>query len=164
MKTLCFLLLAALGAALCGCGSPASLTLTPLGPSPSAARTADPDGALEVFTAKRQQNNVGYEFSYNQRTGYEIYDARGARVKTVLNNNEKEFRANAPIPVRLPPGQYTVKALAAVGLGEWVSVPVIIKPGQTTEIHLNGQWRPPADTPASEVVQSPAGFPLGWRD
>jgi hypothetical protein len=164
MKKLWVIFTAAGSAAvLVGCATPASITRTPLGPSPQAERTSDSEGTLEVFTAKRQENNVGYEFSYNQRTGYEVYDSRGAKVKTVLNNNEKEFRADAPEPVRLPEGQYTVKALAAVGLGEWVSVPVIVKPGETTEVHLNGQWRPPADAPAKELVQSPGGFPMGWR-
>ncbi len=97
MKKLWVTLLAAGGAAaLCGCSTPASITQTPVGPSPFAERTGGADGVLEVFTAKQQENNVGYEFSYNQRTGYEVYDSRGAKIKTVLDNNEKEFRANAP--------------------------------------------------------------------
>ena len=66
-------------------------------------------------------------------------------------------------PLRIFRETAHVKALAAVGLGEWVSVPVVIESGKTTEVHLNGQWKGPAGAPQGELVYSPSGFPMGWK-
>ena len=105
---------------------------------------------------------MGFEFPYDQRTDYYIYDSGGKETQHVADNNKGHFEA-VPRRIQLPPGNYSVKALAAVGLGEWITVPVVIEPGRTTEVHLNGAWRPPADTPKRDLVQSPGGFPMGWR-
>ena len=144
-----------------GCSTPTALD-TPIGPNPQTAKFASATGTLRVYSAKEKEDNVGFEQPYEQRTDYSIYDANGKEVKGVLDNNKGEFEA-VPRGVRLEPGTYKIKALAAVGLGEWISVPVVIEAGRTTEVHLNGQWRPPSDTPGNEIVKAPSGFPMGWR-
>lgn len=148
-------------AMLSGCSTPIVLNV-PVGPDPSVATIAGPNGVLQVFSEKEEENDVGYEFPYHQRTDYYIYDSNGKKRERVNDNNIGHFEST-PRGIRLPAGTYTVKALAAVGLGEWVTVPVVIEAGRTTGVHLNGSWRPPADTPKSQLVQSPAGFPMGWR-
>ncbi len=91
-----------------------------------------------------------------------IYDSNGNETTRVSDNNKGEFEAT-PRPIQLNPGPYRVKALAAVGMGEWITVPVVIESGRTTEVHLNGHWKPPVDTPENQLVHAPAGFPMGWR-
>jgi hypothetical protein len=144
-----------------GCSTPTALQV-PVGPTPMVAKNTDPDGMLKVFSATEQENNVGFEFPYNQRTDYYIYDSNGNEITRVSDNNKGEFEAT-PRPIQLNPGTYRVKALAAVGMGEWITVPVVIESGRTTEVHLNGHWKPPVDTPENQLVHAPAGFPMGWR-
>jgi len=43
-----------------------------------------------------------------------------------------------------------------------VDVPVIIKPGQTTSVHLDGEWTPPVNIPKDQIVDGPSG-PMGWQ-
>ncbi len=144
-----------------GCSTP-SIVQAPVGPDPLALKSADSDGTLQVFSAMEQENNVGFEFPYDQRTDYFVYDSNGNVIRRVYNNNKGHYEPT-PAAVRLQPGTYRIRSLAAVGMGEWETVPVVIEPGRTTEVHLNGHWKPPADTPDRELVHSPAGFPMGWR-
>ena len=163
MKAIITILAGVMAAALAvGCASSGTALHTPVGPSPAVAKTGDEDGLLKVFSAKEKEDVVGNEFPYSERTAYAIYDSQGNEVKGVQNNNKGEYGAE-PKGIRLAPGTYHVKALAAVGMGEWVSVPVVIEAGRTTEVHLNGQWRSPSDTPENELVYSPSGFPMGWK-
>jgi hypothetical protein len=145
-----------------GCASGGAAINTPVGPNPTAAKSDDANGILKVFSAKEKEDTVGFEFPYSERTDYYIYDAQGNEVKGVHNNNQGEYGA-VPKGIQLPPGHYKIKALAAVGLGEWVTVPVVVESGKTTEVHLNGQWKSPADAPGNELVYSPSGFPMGWK-
>jgi hypothetical protein len=144
-----------------GCSTPTVLQ-APVGPDPLAAKTADPNGTLRVYSATEVQNNVGFEFPYSQRTDYYIYDVNGMEIHRVTDNNQGHFEG-IPTAIHLKPGTFRVKALAAVGEGEWITVPVVIESGRTTEVHLNGHWKPPTGTPDSELVKTPAGFPVGWR-
>lgn len=146
---------------LSGCAT-STVMRVPVGPNPAAATMVAPDGILKVYSAKEQEQNVGFEFPYDQRTDYYIYDSTGKETQHIIDNNRGHFEA-IPRGIQLPPGKYNVKALAAVGLGEWITVPVVIESGRTTEVHLNGAWRPPTGTPQHDLVQSPGGFPMGWR-
>lgn len=161
MKKHRIIAMAAVAGLLSGCATSTVLRV-PVGPDPASASVGSVDGTLKVYSAKEQENNVGFEFPYNQRTDYSIYDSNGNVVEHITDNNTGHFEA-VPRGIQLSPGNYNVKALAAVGFGEWVTVPVVIKSGRTTEVHLNGSWRPPTDTPQREIVQSPGGFPMGWR-
>jgi len=145
-----------------GCVSGGAVMHTTVGPDPTAAKSDDSNGTLKVFSAKEKEDDVGFSFPHSERTDYYIYDAQGNEVKGVYNNNKGEYEPT-PRGIRLPPGNYKIKALAAVGLGEWVTVPVVVESGKTTEVHLNGQWKSPSDTPGNELVYSPSGFPMGWK-
>ncbi|HTV63706.1 MAG TPA: hypothetical protein VMH30_14180 [Verrucomicrobiae bacterium] len=61
--------------------------------------------------------------------------------------------------ITLPAGEYVVKARAKDAL--WIKVPVIIKPDEITQVHLDGNWQPNAE--GTEVVMAPEGYPIGWR-
>jgi hypothetical protein len=151
-----------LAAVLSGCASSPAVVQAPVGPDPFATAQPGSKGALKVFTATTEENNVGTEYPYYERTSYDIYDSNGKLIRRVRDNNKGEFVAR-PRTEWLAPGTYRVKALAAIGTGEWMDVPVVVARGRTTEVHLNGHWAPPSDTPGSALVYSPAGFPLGWR-
>jgi hypothetical protein len=145
-----------------GCAT-APLTLTePVGPSPLIASSGESYGKLKVYSATEEEHTVGNQTAYFKRSPYIIYSSDGREIKNVNDNNTSEF---LPLPraVELPPGNYRVKALEAVGFGEPVSVPVVIESGRTTEVHLNGHWQPPSDAPKKVLVLAPAGFPIGWR-
>jgi hypothetical protein len=162
MKKQLIILAAGIIGLMCGCSSPTVLQ-QPIGPDPSIAKTGGFNGALLVFSAKEQQSDVrSDEYAYNRHSDYDIYDSSGTRIQRVSNNGTESFNT-APKPIQLPAGTYRVKALSSVGDGEWVTVPVVIESGRTTEVHLNGHWNPPPNTPENELVHAPTGFPMGWR-
>jgi hypothetical protein len=162
MKTILVILAAAVVGMLAGCSTTPTELREPVGPDPFADRSADHDGVLRVFTATDEENDVGFQTPYGQRTDYAIYDWNGRLLTHVRDNNKGHFDGT-PRAMHLPPGIYRIRALAAVGLGEWISVPVVIESGRTTDVHLNGHWRPPADSPETALVHAPEGSPIGWR-
>jgi hypothetical protein len=91
-------------------------------------------GLLIVYSATEEcPEVVGSDDTYRYpHTGYEIYTSDGHPVKTVrnaLSNWDEE-----PAQVELPEGIYVVRALSqTLGL---VNVPVIIRTGRLTELHL----------------------------
>jgi hypothetical protein len=60
----------------------------------------------------------------------------------------------------LPVGSYLVKARAKDYL--LVTVPVVIKGGQTTRVYLDDSWVLPDGLPKTEIIYTPRGFPVGW--
>ena len=67
-----------------------------------------------------------------------------------------------PALVRLPAGVYTVRAQDD-GYG-WVIVPVVIKGGETTTVHLDARPLPPSEQiNATNSVRLPNGRIVGWR-
>jgi len=161
MRATHLILAASIIAMLSGCASPTMLP-DPVGPDPFLSKTADSEGTLQVFTATEEENDVGFETAYPQRTDYAIYKWNGKLLKHVQDNNEGHFEFT-PRVIRLKPGMYRITALAAVGLGEWISLPVVIDAGRTTSVHLTGHWKPPVDSPESALVHAPTGRPIGWR-
>jgi hypothetical protein len=155
------LMAAAMIAILPGCSSP-TLLREPVGPDPFVSKTADPDGTLRVFTATEEVNDIGFETAYSQRTDYTICDWNGKTIQHVRDNNKGHFEAT-PRSIQLRPGIYNIRALAAIGLGEWIMLPVVVEAGRTTDVHLNGHWRPPVDSPETAFVHTPTGRPIGWR-
>ena len=150
---------------LASCTSP-PIALAPVGPAPFAGGfSSNGTGGLQVFSCLEEENDdqnqgsSGASPSWYQRTDYNIYDATGKLVKHV--DNTTGHYATSPRLVSLPPGKYTVRALDK----DWqsVSVPVVIKPGLTTEVHLGKTWEPPAGAEKNEIVSGPDGHPVGWR-
>jgi hypothetical protein len=66
-----------------------------------------------------------------------------------------------PRILNLPPGRYIVEAQSAPTY--WVRVPVTILRGETTRVHLDGNWTPPSYADKTQVVTLPDGKPVGWR-
>jgi len=135
-----------------------TIALAPVGPGPFAGGASSNDkGDLEVYSEREEYYED--DLSYFPHTDYQIYTADGKHLKHVWNhqNHEDEF----PATVTLPPGEYVVKAWADFyGL---VSVPVQIKPNETTRVILQPGWKPGKTFASSELVRMPNGYFVGWR-
>jgi hypothetical protein len=92
-----------------------------------------------------------------QHANYTLYDQKGKRVRQI--NNALGRYASRPATVSLPPGRYLVKTESSGYFR--VKVPVAIVAGQTTRVHLDGQWHPTMAS-AARVVTLPGGSPVGW--
>ncbi|MGP8198390.1 MAG: hypothetical protein ACLQU4_02675 [Limisphaerales bacterium] len=163
MKKLLLLLSAGSLAFGTGCAS-RPVAVAPVGPNPNRSQSAASMGGLQVFSriAARDddQNQAGDGIPiWHQYTEYRIYNPDGKLVKTVINSAGHYSEGAEVVP--LPPGSYVVKAQAKDYF--WVNVPVTIERGRTTRVHLDENWRPPADAPKDEVVIGPDGSPVGWR-
>ncbi len=153
-----YLILALAGVAfLLGACASQPLALAPVGPGPGARTASSPaKGDLQVFTETEEYYED--EISYFPHTDYQIYTADGKRLKHVWNHQDHEDEF--PATVTLPPGKYVVKALAEFyGM---VSVPVVIKPNETTTVILQPGWKP-GNVARSALVQMPNGYNVGWR-
>jgi hypothetical protein len=73
-----------------------------------------------------------------RHTDYSILDTEGKLIRQIKNHNMGPD--SRPVEVQLPPGKYVVKARKQ-GSG-WVSVPVNLTIGNTTEIYLDDSSRP----------------------
>ena len=139
------------------------ITLAPVGPNPFAVGASIGTGHLQVFSclAERSddQNQGSNDPVWYQHTDYNIYDGGGKLVRHVDNNVGHYL--TSPRQVSLPPGNYTVSARSKAWLA--VNVPVVIKRGRTTKVHLDENWKPPVGTPKTEIVSAPGGYPVGWR-
>jgi hypothetical protein len=139
-----------------GC-STTPVAVAPVGPNPAALQSTSGDGQLAVFS-KLTGRTEGMNPTWKQYSNYSIYDSRGHRLEHVQNS--QGHYSNLPRIVSLPPGEYAVVARAA-RTGQ-VRVPVVIKPGVMTEVHLDARWQPGTGT-ESEFVTDPEGYPIGWR-
>lgn len=134
------------------------IALAPVGPGPFVNRApSSRNGDLQVFTETEEYYED--DLSYFPHTDYQIYTLDGKHLKRVWNHENHEDEN--PAVVSLPPGEYVVKAWAEFcGL---VSVPVVIKPDETTRVILQPGWTPGATVAKSALVQTPKGYFVGWR-
>ncbi len=162
MKTISIIPGAALILLLAGC-STTPVALAPVGPNPVGPQTASAEGSLEVFSFKEQQSDNQNQGStdpvWYQHTDYEIYSANGGLLERV--DNTVGHYAQAPRVVNLPAGKYFVQAYAVNRLP--VRVPVTVKRGHITRIHLDDNWKPPMGIVKTETVSLPGGQPVGWQ-
>lgn len=137
------------------------VVLAPVGPPPAGLLETNAPGSLVVFSALAASpdfNDSPYRHRY---TDYRIYSADGTQlVQTVHNDTGKLIEGPKPVP--LAAGQYRVIARAN-GYGT-VTVPVLIKPDQTTTLHLEGSHWWPRNSPIFEAnpVRLPGGQIVGW--
>jgi len=143
---------------LAGC-STTPLALAPVGPSPAVVESAASEGQLQVFSRMRGRSE-GNNPPWYQHSDYTIYDLQGKVVERV--HNTTGHYAKAPCLVALPTGSSLVKAKASDYF--WVDVPVTIKRGRTTEVHLDNKWQIPGEASTKELVSLPNGHPVGWRE
>jgi hypothetical protein len=161
MKRISIILGTVLISLLLGCAS-IPVTLTPVGPSPGGPQSAASMGELQVFSCLEarsdDQNQGSTDPIWYQHTDYGVYSLDGKLVRQV--GNITGHYAEAPRLVALPAGRYFVKAHA---LGYMlVRVPVTIKRGQITKLHLDENWKPPVGIVKTEFVSLPDGKPIGW--
>jgi hypothetical protein len=161
MKKIPVILGTALTSLLLGCAS-TPVALAPVGPNPSGRASMAATGQLEVFSALQTRHD-GNEYdpnpAWHQHTDYTVYDSAGKRVRHVFNT--VGHYEETPNVITLPAGSYVVMARAQ-GLLR-VQVPVVIVGGRMTHVHLDAKWNIPTDTPKTELVQIPGGYPVGWR-
>ena len=103
----------------------------------SAPATLAPVGYLKVFTATTRVE-VAVNSDFYPHMGYDIDDASGKKIRFVSNHTSS--LDEAPSVVDLPPGTYTIVAESTwKGL---VKLPVVIQPGETTVVRLDGNPQP----------------------
>jgi hypothetical protein len=155
-KNILIIMGAAMTILITGC-STAPVTLAPVGPNPAALQTTAADGQLQVFSALSGRVE-GDNPTWYQHSDYYLCDADGRIMKHV--DNAIGYYAQDPRLIALPPGKYMVKARAKGVMR--AEVPVVIKSGEITRVHLDGKWQPLAQIPKTEVLKAPAGYPVGW--
>jgi hypothetical protein len=153
------------------------VSLAPVGPKPALGAKELKEGLLQVYSARQSAGvdpnlatffwNIDFgknEFLYQAaHTDYTIYGSDGKVFKRV--RNARDFNDGTPAQVALPPGNYRVEAEAEdyPGARLRVSVPVLVEGGQTTAVHLGGDWRPGESVKGTELVRLPNGRPVGWH-
>ena len=143
---------------LAGCAS-TPVALNPVGPAPARpAGSYVSTGWLRVYTAT-DVHEVGDDTYYYPHTGYHIYTEDGQLWKYIPNHSGDMDESVAN--VQIPEGNYMISAHSEAY--NFVSVPVIIRAGETTDIHLETTWKAPAGTATNELVYLPDGYPVGWK-
>jgi len=140
---------------LAGCAS-APIVLDPVGPGSANSLRTGGQGVLQVFTATDDHYDGKIRFFPHQ--SYLIYTEDGQKLKSVSNSNGLTDETPAIVP--LAPGNYVIKA-PAEAYGR-ISVPVVIKRGWVTTVHLERGWKPDTNSEA-DLVRIPGGYPVGWK-
>jgi hypothetical protein len=122
--------------------------------------------SVDVNAAEwRYNNDFGKnEFLYEPaHTDYTIYTQNGEVFKHV--HNARDTNDQVPTLVTLPAGSYKVEAeaLSCDSSRVHVLMPVVIKSGQATIAHLEGDWNPPGQYNDTEFATLPCGRIIGWR-
>ena len=157
MKKFPLIVGAAMASLLVGCSTP--VVLAPVGPGPFASRAVDSDtGSLQVYSRLVTRDEGSENPVWRQHSHYYISDANGLQ-KRYIDNTVGRYERE-PRTVHLRPGTYMVRAIASGG--KWVELPVVIKRGETTVVHLDDRWNAES-VPAKEIVSMPGGYPVGWR-
>ncbi len=140
-----------------GCAS-TPVAVAPVGPEPIPPAAFVPQGYLEVFS-DTELHVLGQYTYYYPHTGYSIRESSGRVVEFVPNHvgNMDEM----PTRVTLAGGKYNIVAESA-SYGR-VTVTVLIEPGRTTVVHLDGNWKPSTGVDANKLVLLPDGEAVGWK-
>jgi hypothetical protein len=161
---------------LAGCASaPPVVVVDPVGPGPMAGSPSQANGSLVVYSARAPadvdvnreswlwNNDFGKnEFLYEPAyAGYTIFARDGEVLQHV--HNARNLDDDSPRLVPLPTGTYKVEAPAINCDGDRVMalMTVVIKPGQTTIAHLEGDWNPVGQGHETELARLPCGRAIG---
>ena len=148
---------------LVGCSSK-PVALAPVGPDPFGFASMASTGTLQVFSRQVERSddlNQGADglSDWRKHTGYDIYSPHGNLVRHV--RNAPGYYSESPERISLPAGRYLVRAQAKGNF--WVEVPVTIRQGRTTRVHLDDRWEPARDVASTKIVTLPDGYAVGWR-
>ncbi len=154
----------AAGVLLAGCVTGKSgITLDTVGPVPAQpAAISSTNGTLEVYSAYEVNADFNSRDPYRpEYSDYRIFTTDGKLLQRVHNNSGTILED--PVSVELPPGKYHVFARAN-GYG-YVTIPVIIKPEQSTVLHLEGGVSSPGEAGfnPTNAVCLPDRQVVGWR-
>ena len=148
---MCLMLLTALS----GCSTHLVLVPTPVGPAP--VLPGRREGRLLVYSATYAPTLEQSE--YPRHTNYTIATANDKVIERVTNATGSFF--SQPASVALPSGEYHVRA--QYDRGGFVVVPVVIEPGKTTVVDLDGEALSQHLDTHSDKVRLPDGHVVGWR-
>jgi hypothetical protein len=148
----CTMLLTALSA----CSSHPVVVEAPVGPAPILSSVRR-DGKLVVYSATYAP--AVEQSEYPVHTNYTIATATDKLIERVSNATGSFF--SQPATVALPPGEYRVRA--QYDRGGFVVIPVVIEPGKTTVIDLDGEAVPQSPDANPDKVRLPDGHVVGWR-
>jgi hypothetical protein len=149
-------LIAFLGAAIIGCVT--ACASTPISPSTAGTVSAMPahEGYLLVFTAT-QTVDADFHNYFDLHTGYDIDDTSGKPFKFVPNHDSDIDEA--PDPVLLPSGTYTI---VAKSVGGTVRFPLEVRSGEITTVRLDGYVLSHPKSSSARPVYLPNGEIVGW--
>lgn len=143
-----------------GCASQ-PVAVSPVGPAPVSFNHTGERGYLRVFSAT-ETHVIAENTYYYPHTSYTIFDESGAVVKYVRNHTGSTDES--PTLVAIPSGTYNIVA-ESESYGR-MTVPVVIKDGQTTVVHLDRNWRLTpqlaSNGMAGKLVRLPDGEAIGW--
>jgi hypothetical protein len=143
---------------LASCASmPATAVRETAGPQPGGLYPHE--GRLEVYSATEE--HFDGDTAYYPHTDYRVLTRDGSVLKEVRNAISRSDEI--PATVTLPSGVYTVVAESETsGI---VSMPVVVRTGRTTVLHLerDKDWTPPALARESDLIHLPNGQPIGFR-
>lgn len=126
-----------------GCATDLKVTqLPPVGPDSGRIPGVKTPGYLIVYTATEDPVNTDGGVVYYPHTGYTIFNASGARVRSVSNHISSDDES--PTRVSLPPGNYVVRAESEIDGA--VTVPVLIKGMRTTVVNLEKRSHDPVES------------------
>lgn len=125
--------------------------LQPVGPAPIASSSLN-TGRLIVYT-EGLCADCGDEMSSDHEP-YTVLDSSSRLLRTIDNRGGDEV-------VPLPSGRYLIRAQAT----GWriIAAEVHIVAGRTTEVHLDGKWKPAPSNPPPKLVFAPDGSPVGYE-
>jgi hypothetical protein len=144
-----------------GCATKVGTALPDLvGPCGPGAAPGAVDGHLMVYSCWDFSRPADYDYDYVMRTPYNVYLPDGQLLQQVQNDSGGFDRD--PVSLMLPPGEYAVTSFVT-GQGE-VRVPVLIRRGQTTVVHLDGRANYlRSQAPLDSLVRLPNGDIIGCR-
>ena len=129
----------------------------PAGTTISRADLSGDRGYLCVYSDTKTRE-IGENTFYYTHTPYAIYNQSGARVRWVRNHIGD--MDETPTRVTLPVGHYNVVA-QSTSYGR-VTVPIIVRGGKETDLHLDHMWQPSPNIVSNSLVHLPDGEPVGW--
>jgi hypothetical protein len=138
-----------------------ALVLDPVGPPPLASAGVGSAGTLVVYSAFEQGAEFNSPYYRRQFSDYKILSTDGKLFQPV--HNDSGTLREAPKRVQLPVGTYQIVARA--NSYREVTVPVVIRAGQVTMVHLEGSpaWPSGGELANSNPVRLPGGEIAGWR-